>query len=130
MTDRQFLAAFENCSLPEFHHRDHVRVAWCYLREWRLLVALERFTTSLKRFAAAAGKPGLYHETITWAYLFLIHERMCDGEEWDAFASRNPDLLGWKPSILDSYYSPETLFSERARVSFVFPDRPNYEDSR
>ncbi|HEY3055969.1 MAG TPA: hypothetical protein VGK31_08580 [Thermoanaerobaculia bacterium] len=123
MTDRELVAAFENCTLTEFHHRDHVRVAWCYLREAPLLVALERFTTSLKRFAAAAGKPGLYHETITWAYLFVIHDRMREGEDWPTFAQRNPDLLGWKPSILDTYYHRETLASARARDSFVFPDR-------
>jgi len=76
MTDQEFLAAFETCSLSEFHHRDHVRAAWCYLRDSTLLAALERFTKSLKRFAAAAGRPHLYHETITWAYIFLIHARL------------------------------------------------------
>jgi hypothetical protein len=80
----------------------------------------------LKRFAAFNGHPGLYHETITWAFLFLIHERMADGEEsetWEAFAARNQDLLTWKPSALDRYYDPETLQSERARRLFVLPRR-------
>ena len=62
---------------------------------------------ALRRFAVAQGKPGLYHETITTAYLLLINERL-DGAgrdlPWDAFADRNPDLLSWKPSVLDRYY--------------------------
>ena len=35
MTDPDFLAAFEDGSLPEdlFHHRDHVHAAWLLLRE-------------------------------------------------------------------------------------------------
>ena len=122
-----FLRAFEDATLPadRFHHRDHVWVAWRYLRERPLLEALTRFTESLQRFAAAHGHPGLYHETITWAYFFLIHERMVqadEGETWEAFEARNPDLFTWKPSVLDSYYRPETLASDRARRAFLMPD--------
>ncbi len=126
MTDAEFVRAFEDCTLPNtaFHHRDHVRLAWLYLREASALEALARFAAGLKRFAAFNGHPGLYHETITWAYLFLIHERMANGageETWKEFAARNPDLLSWKPSILDRYYDAETLRSERARRVFVLP---------
>jgi hypothetical protein len=126
MTDDDFVRSFEACTLPNsaFHHRDHVRLAWIYLRRQPPLEALARFTDGLKRFAAFNGHPGLYHETITWAFLFLIHERMADGgegETWEAFAARNPDLLTWKPSALDRYYDAETLQSERARRRFVLP---------
>jgi hypothetical protein len=122
MTAEKFIHAFETCSLDEFHHRDHVRLAWLYLRRYPVLEALQRFTQGLIRFAANAGKPGLYHETITWAYLFLIHERMAADEEWESFAERNPDLMTWKPSVLDRYYSKGRLLSDEARRSFVFPD--------
>jgi hypothetical protein len=126
MTDDEFVRAFEGCALPNsaFHHRDHVRLAWIYLRRHPALTALACFTEGLQRFAAFNGHPGLYHETITWAYLFLIHERMADAPEeetFEAFAARNPDLFAWKPSILDRYYAPETLQSERARRVFVMP---------
>ena len=45
------------------------------------------------------------------------------GVTWDAFSSRNPDLLSWAPSVLDRYYRKETLQSTRARRIFVLPDR-------
>jgi len=126
MTDAEFVRAFEDCTLPNtaFHHRDHVRLAWLYLREASALEALARFAAGLKRFATFNGHPGLYHETITWAFLFLIHERRADGDEretWEEFAARNPDLLAWQPSILDRYYDAGTLQSERARRIFVLP---------
>jgi hypothetical protein len=132
MKDHDFVTAFEACALPNegFHHRDHVRLAWLYLQEMSPAAALVRFTEGLQRFATAHGKPGLYHETITWAYLLLIRERMAraaDGntaETFEAFAAANPDLLTWKPSILTSYYSAETLGSELARRVFVMP-RPS-----
>ena len=128
--DRLLLDGFEAATLPEgsFRHRDHVRVAWLYLRELAPAAALDRFASGLRRYAAAKGKSGLYHETITWAYLLLIRERMeraGAGESFEEFAARNPDLLAWKPSILDSYYRKETLASDLARRVFVLPDRPS-----
>jgi len=124
MNDRDFVAAFEACEIDggEFHHTDHIRLAWIYLREHPLLEAIERFTASLKRFAAHHGATGLYHETITWAYLLLIHERMNGETSFDDFRAANADLFTWKPSILSAYYRDETLASDRARRAFVLPD--------
>ena len=128
MNDRDFLAAFEDGSLPEdrFHHRDHVHAAWLLLRDMPPAAALGRFSSALRRFAASKGKTGLYHETITWAYLLLINERMERGgraRTWQEFATENPDLLTWRPSVLDGYYRPETLGSDLARRVFLLPDR-------
>ena len=128
MEDEKIVRSFEAGQAPPggFHHREHVRVAWWYLRQHGLPDALARFCAGLRRFAAANGKPGLYHETITTAYVLLINERLdgtARGLTWDAFAGRNPDLLLWKPSILDRYYHPDTLKSDRARRTFVLPDR-------
>src|SRR5260370_4176235 len=128
MNDEEFIAAFEACSLPSerFHHQQHVRVVWLYLHQYALVEALVRFSQNLKRFAAANGKPNLYHETITWAYVFLINERMQRAEHnqsWQEFADGNADLLDWKNNILNSYYDEETLRSDLARATFVFPDR-------
>jgi hypothetical protein len=118
-----YITAFEALEVEDFHHADHVRLAWCYLRELPLLGAIDRFTTSLKRFATHHGKPELYHETITWAYLLVIHERMNGETSFDEFRDANADLFQWKPSVLESYYRTETLGSDRARRTFVMPDR-------
>jgi hypothetical protein len=128
LADGALLAAFEGDGFAPgtFHHRDHVRVAWVYLEDRPLLEVLSRFAAGLRKLAAAAGKPGLYHETITWAYVFLVRERRAapGTEDWPAFAARNPDLLQWKPSLLETrYYREETLWSDRARAAFVLPDR-------
>jgi hypothetical protein len=126
MTDREFIDAFESCTLVDFHHADHVRLAFLYLREETLLGAIERFSASLRRFAAHNGVPQLYNETITWAYLLLIHERMQRGDaapDFDTFRAANGDLFTWKPSVLDRYYVPGTLSSELAKKTFLFPDR-------
>ncbi|PYR90117.1 MAG: hypothetical protein DMF84_21695 [Acidobacteria bacterium] len=129
MNDRELVQAFENGVVPPggFHHAQHVRVAWYYLRHHPVLEALERFQTRLRAFAQAQSKPDLYHETITTAFVLLINERLHENgardEGWEAFAARNADLLTWKPSILQRYYRDETLWSDRARRTFVMPDR-------
>lgn len=128
MNDEEFLSGFENCTLPaaSFHHADHVRAVWLYLNRYPALQALAKFSESLKRFATANHKPNLYHETITWAYVFLIHERVERNgrdENWLEFTERNADLFDWKNSILKSYYREETLRSDLARKTFVFPDK-------
>lgn len=126
MSDDELLRGFEAGTLPAFHHCDHVRVAWLYLERFDALAALARFAEGLRHFAAAKGQAGLYHETITWAYLLLIRERRAQAaaaETWDGFAARNADLFAWKPSILARYYRDETLASDLARQVFVLPDR-------
>lgn len=128
MTDQELIAQFESGSLSPtaFHHTDHVRMAFAYLRQYPVLEALARFSTALQRFAKTQGKANLYHQTITWAYLFLIHERMARAglpQSWEHFAQANPDLLTWKNGTLTKYYADETLQSELARRVFVFPDR-------
>jgi hypothetical protein len=129
MTDDELLVrTFEAGDEPPggFHHREHVRVAWWYLRQHSCVEALTRFSTALRRFAIARGKPDLYHETITTAFVLIINERLYGLESnatWSQFAEQNPDLLTWRPSVLERYYLAETLASERARRTFVLPDR-------
>jgi len=107
-----------------FHHRDHLRLAWTFLRELGFPEGAARFDAALQRFATKAGAPQLYHATITWAYLVAIHDRMSRGGEvgWDDFAANNEELFAWKPSLLDSLYRSETLWSDHARRVFVLPD--------
>ena len=128
MTDDELIASFEDCSLASFHHQDHVKMAFLYLCRYPALQALERFSTSLARFARANGKPELYNETITWAFLFLIRERMARAgrqQTWTQFAAVNRDLIlfSWQDNVLKKYYRDETLSSDLARSTFLFPDK-------
>ena len=127
MTDQELIEQFEDGTLPieGFHHREHVRTAFLYLTKYPVLEALQIFSRTLRRFAEARGKPQLYHQTITWAYIFLIQERMARAgskQSWEEFARDNPDLLVWNDGILTRFYRSETLTSELARTVFLLPD--------
>ena len=128
MTDDEFIAKFEDGSLAgaPFHHADHVKMTFLYLRRFPALEALQRFSSALAKFAAAQGKPDLYNETITWAFLLLIRDRMAraaDDQTWEQFAAGNGDLLNWKENILKRYYREETMASDLAKRTFLFPDK-------
>ena len=127
MEQQELFDRFVDTTLPadQFHHQQHVQVAWLFVQKYGMPGALARFTTAIKCFADAKGATGLYHETITWAFLLLIAERQARNraDTWPAFEAANPDLLVWKPSILERYYSKELLGSELARRTFLMPDR-------
>jgi hypothetical protein len=128
MTEHEWMAEFEKCTLPNgsFHHADHVKMAFLYLQEYPPLEALSRFSSALMRFAAAQGKPDLYNETITWGFVLLIRERMARAsspQSWAEFSVSNADLLLWDNNVLKKYYFSETLSSELAKRVFLFPDR-------
>ncbi len=126
MTNSEVISCFENDQLPgEFHHADHIRLAFAFLSEYQPLDALRGFSEALRRYAAARGQAQRYHETITYSYFFLIRERIARTApaSWNEFEARNPDLFQWKPGILDRYYRESTLQSELARAVFLFPDK-------
>ena len=117
--------AFERGEIPnqDFRHSSHLQVAWVYLcQSASVEQAGERMAATLRRFAASAGHPEKYHETITLFWLRLLH-RLRD-------ASPHPDLdhlLQLHPQLLEKdlpleYYSRDTLFSDFARASWVEPD--------
>jgi len=127
MTNDELMARFETGDLAaeSFHHYHHVQLAFAYLSNLAVLPALQGFTDALKRYASVRGTSVLYHETITFAYFFLIRERMAraPGLDWDTFVEANSDLLQWKPGILDRYYRGSTLQVDLARAVFLFPDK-------
>ncbi len=107
MTDQQLIDQFESGTIqPElFHHADHVRLAFAYLSRNPPLQALEKFTGALRKYAAAHGKPNLYHETITHAYFFLIRERIVRTEVFQlgrirASKRRSSAVERWHPEAL------------------------------
>lgn len=128
MSDQEWMEHFENATLANdsFHHADHVKMSFLYLQKYSGLEPLERFSTALARFARAHGKADRYNETITWAFLLLVRERMARfgfSPSWEEFAASNPDLLRWDDHVLKKYYRAETLSSELAKSVFLFPDR-------
>ncbi len=104
-----------------FPHHDHVRVSYELLQRHPFPEALLHLARGLRRLARKAGRPEVYHETITAAFLALIAERRLSGcyGDWEDFAARNPDLF--RKELLADFYEPSILQSQVARQTFVLP---------
>jgi hypothetical protein len=106
-----------------FPHREHVRLGFEMLRRHSFAEAAVRFTRGLRAITAKAGRPEVYNETITIAFLALIGERLARGPklDWARFISDNPDLA--EKNILERWYEADVLKSATARSTFLLPRR-------
>lgn len=125
MTDVELTRALERGEIAneDFHHVSHLHVAWVYLAESSSVQqAANKMRDTLRRFAANAGKPQKYHETITLFWVHLLSRAHADsGEErLEELVYANPQLL--EKNFPLAYYSAERLFSDEARTSWVEPD--------
>lgn len=124
--DREFRRAFEAGAFApaDFSHRQHVRLAYVYLVDSDVNLALDRMRAALVCFLSHHGIPATkYHETLTRAWILAVHHfmhRSPDASSADDFIDRNPMLLDSK--IMLTHYSADLLFSDAARSGFVEPD--------
>jgi hypothetical protein len=124
--DREFRRAFEAGAFApaDFSHRQHVRLAYVYLVDSDVNLALDRMRAALVCFLSHHGIPATkYHETLTRAWILAVHHfmhRTPEATSADDFIDRNPMLLDSK--IMLTHYSAGLLFSAAARAEFVEPD--------
>jgi hypothetical protein len=121
MTDAEFLRAFEDTTLEPFHHRDHLRVTYLYLRQLGEAETRERLGPAILRYATARGGAEKYHQTITLAWIRLVAAASEKAESFDAMLMEHARLLD--KNLLNRYYSTELLQSPEARERWVAPDR-------
>jgi hypothetical protein len=122
--DGQFVAAFEAGQIANqnFHHRDHLRLAWVQIRRIGLERASESVAVAIRQFAAHDGNADRYHDTMTRFWVRVVGIGI----------NRHPtlpfeDLLAAEPHLLDKnlpflHWSRERMRSDEARLRWVEPD--------
>jgi hypothetical protein len=109
VTDTEFLRAFEDTTLEPFHHRDHLRATFLYLRQFGETETRQRLGPAILRYAAARNGAEKYHETITQAWIHLVSAALAEDFE----------------SML-----AELLQSSEARARWIEPDRAGFLEPR
>ncbi|HKV60556.1 MAG TPA: hypothetical protein VJO16_01470 [Candidatus Acidoferrum sp.] len=132
-SDEEFLRSFEDLSFPAdlFHHREHIRVAWLYLKASDATHASERMSEGIRRFANHHGATQKYHHTLTLAWMRLVAAAVVETQEsfaFEQFLAAHPELTDTK--FLDKFYSKELLQSAAAREGWVEPDLQPLPDLR
>jgi hypothetical protein len=132
VTDDELLRAFEALTLPfpEWTHRAHVRVAFCYLSRHPFDEALGRMRAGIRAYnarnAVPEGPASGYNETTTHAFLHLVAATMSAyGDAFPApnsetFCDAHPQLM--TRHALRLFYSPERRMDPAAKTTFVPPD--------
>jgi len=123
-SDEDFLRAFEDLSFPAdlFHHREHLRVAWLYLKSFDASRAAERMTAGIRRFASHQGTTQKYHHTLTLAWMRLVAAALVETPEatFEEIIAAHPELC--HKNLFAKYYSSKLLQSAAPREGWVEPD--------
>ena len=131
MTDVEFLAAFENATLQQFNHPDHIRMAWLYLNQYGWLQGIVKIRDGIQHLARKHNLSRKYHETLTIFWAKLVYQAIQSNpqiETYDEFIQANPKLLYSK--LTELHYTNTVLFSEEARITWVEPDRLPIRDAQ
>jgi hypothetical protein len=123
--DEHFRLSLERCEIPNkaFRHRDHLRLAWIYLRQSDPDTAALRLGESIRRFAHHWGVGRKYHETLSRAWVRIVALAIAETPNAADFES----LLTARPHLLDKklplrHYTPGRLWDDTAREGWVEPD--------
>jgi hypothetical protein len=125
MRDAEFARAFlaGELSPQQFHHRDHVRLAWYLVRERGTGEAGPLIARSIRAFAERHGHAQKYHETMTqfWVRVVALHiAARPDITDFRRFLDIFPSLLN--TSLPYGHWSRELMASDAARAGWVEPD--------
>ena len=120
LSDSEFLVAFKSALLPtaHFHHADHLRLAWLIVHRMPLAESEAWIRTAISHYAATHGLSGLYHETVSLAWVRLVathHEAT-----FDEFLHVHQARLRF--NLLHEFWSAALLASPAAKQRWVEPD--------
>ena len=128
-SDTTFLRQFETAALPleEWHHQQHLKVAYLYLRKHPFAEALALMRANIKAYNAAHHVPDTqlsgYHETMTQAWMRLVDFTLREygpAENADDFCQRHPELS--RKETMRLFYTRELFMSPEAKAGFIEPD--------
>ena len=120
LSDSELIAAMEDCAFApaEFHHGDHLRLAWILLHCMPVEAALTETRRLIQAFANHHGKAHAYHETITKAWVLMLASH--DESSFEDFVRIHGQHLS--ADLLHRHWTPSILASNDARVTWIPPD--------
>ena len=108
----------------QFGHREHVAVAYELLDRYPFDDALDHFSRGASDLARRAGAPQKFHVTVTGALMRIIADdrNRGKGQSCGDYLDSEPPVLHDAMGALGRHYSPERLWSDAARRSWLAPD--------
>jgi hypothetical protein len=105
-----------------FPHREHLRMAFEMLRRHDFAESVYLYSQALRLMTSRAGRPEVFNQTVTIAFLSLVAERMhvSGPEDFAALERDHPELLDRR--MLRRWYRPERLALSVAHRTFLMPE--------
>jgi hypothetical protein len=122
--DDAFVRAFESGEITnqQFHHRDHLWLAWVQVHRLGLEAASDAITHRIHQFAAHHGSADRYNDTMTrfWVRVVDMAIRLHPQLPFEALLAAEPHLLD--KTLPYRHWSREVLMSPPARARWLDPD--------
>lgn len=97
LSDTELIDQVEACTLPkgQLTHRNHVRLAWLYLRAHGRSRAAILLPQAIERYAISVGAVNKFDLGLTTAWLDIIDAARVAGaaETFDTFIAEHPELM-------------------------------------
>lgn len=126
LTDDAFEAAFSDFSLRPgwFTHEAHIRLAFIHVNKYGLTDAVKNMRSQIKAFAENLGIYDKYHDTVTIAAVYMVHDYMqqTDNSSFDSFLQTGGNELRHFKDLLKKHYSYNVFKDPTARKTYVAPD--------
>jgi hypothetical protein len=126
--------SFEDGSLPRagWTHRAHLTVALWYLHSHPRGEATRLIRDGIRRYNERHGNTKGYHETVTLAWVAVVHgflREQGDGVPLPVLSARLLECCGDPGFSLLRFYTRNVLMSDEARRVWVPPDKEPIESA-
>ena len=124
--DDEFLQQFEACTLTNWSHKTHLRMAWLYLTRDGRRNGVKKIFDGIKNFIerSPVARKTTFHFTMTYFWIQMIDLAIAQSPSnisFEEFLQRNPQLLNG--GLFLDYYKKETMLNNPiARQEMVLPD--------
>ncbi|MRX27001.1 N-formylglutamate amidohydrolase [Kangiella sp. HZ709] len=108
----------------DFHHLEHLKVAWHYICNESLSVAKEKFHNNVMALVKKLGAENKYHRTLTDFMLdYLFHLRAYLGSDcWQRLEEESLLIVKDAKKLISFYYSDKVIWSDKAKSTYLEPD--------
>ncbi|CAF1278523.1 unnamed protein product [Adineta steineri] len=126
LDDDEFLQQFELCTLTNWSHKTHIRMAWLYLTRDGRRLGVKKIFDGIKNFIdnSKVSRKTTFHFTMTYFWIQMIDLAIAQSPKnitFDEFLRLNPQLMNG--GLFLEYYKKETMLNNPiARQEMVLPD--------
>ena len=126
LNDEAFATQFKNATLePElFSHEAHIRLAWIYIKDYGIDLAISKTCTQLINYVTHLGAKSKYNETVTVAAVKAVNHfyMKSKSKNFKDFIAEFPRLKTNFKDLLAQHYDIDVFKSEAAKSSFLEPN--------